>query len=175
MDKILRPIGNMSGNTSVMARQDLYHSFVCSQNQKAVQTLGDLYQRHWDLAWCPHWHRNPSLWLNLACLLQDWLPCHSALPLLTLHSVSLMLYSPLTKGPDILWACLGELSCASAMQLSTSCLCLSSGTMILLHSVHSGKIWVAPHCAWEWPDPGTCTDPAGWRKARLANSSFVSM
>lgn len=179
MDKILKSKGNVRGNILVMALQDLYYSFVCSQNQKAVQTLGDLHQIHclefWlvsslaqkalpvaesDLAWgrTGQWPLKPF-----------FPPCPG------LHLVALRLHFPFTKCSNIIWACLGELSCAWAMQLSTSCLCLSSSTMVLFHSVHFGKIWVASHCAWEWPDPGMCTHPTGWRKARLANFSFVSM
>lgn len=192
MDKILKSKGNARGNTSVMALQDLYlyffiyifiiylyYSFVCSQNEKAVQTFKRLVPNALPgtLPGVLICTESPPCGWTWPCLVQDWLLCHSALSFLcpALHSLSLTLYFPFTKCPDIIWACLRELSCAWAMQLSTSCLCLSSGTMILLHSVHSGKIWVAPHCAWEWPDPGTCTHPAGWRKARLANSSFVSM
>lgn len=44
MDKILKSKGNVRGNTLVMALQNLYYSFLCSQNQKAVQTSEDLYQ-----------------------------------------------------------------------------------------------------------------------------------
>lgn len=177
MEKILKSKGNVRDHTLVTALQNLYYSFICSQNQKGCTNFRRLIPNtlHGILTHVLIHTESPPCGWTWPCLVQDWLMHHSALtfPCPALHLVAL--YFPFTKSPNIIWACLGELSCAWAMQLSTSCLCLSSSTMILLHSVHSGKIWVAPHCAWEWPDPGTCTHTAGWRKARLANSSFVSM
>lgn len=45
-DKVLKSKGNARGSTLVMALQDLCYGFVCSQNLRAAQTLGDLYQTH---------------------------------------------------------------------------------------------------------------------------------
>lgn len=88
----------------------LYYSFVCSQNEKAVQTFKRLVPNALPgtLRGVLICTESPPCGWTWPCLVQDWLLCHSALsfPCPALHSLSLTLYFPFTKCPDIIWACL---------------------------------------------------------------------